>query len=340
MRVNGPGESASAHYRLTRLIENPSNSHDFPKTPAHERLQINPQTLTKDWCVEEAAMKMSAQRENTVSSQERPAKLLERGAKRKCQRVALVLASLVGLVAPSAAANDQCGATIIANLELDHDLTCPGDGLIVGTDGITIDLNGHTIAGSGNGVGISVNGRSNVSILGGTLRNFEAGVRITDSTSIVVKQNQFLENRDGVDLQRGSRRNTIKENEFWDNRARGIMLRGGSADNVIKENTFTGNRVGILVFGGVDSTVQENIVSASGLAGIRLIIGTGNLIVENTVVSNPAGIDFVVTVTGTAVGNTFVENTIAMNTCGLTGPFAGNTFTENLFQGNGADTCP
>jgi len=30
---------------------------------------------------------------------------------------------------------------------------------------------------------------------------------------------------------------------------------------VVEENTFTGNRTGILVFGGVDNVVKENLVS-------------------------------------------------------------------------------
>ena len=82
-------------------------------------------------------------------------------------------------------------------------------------------------------------------------------------------------------------------------------------------------------------------MTASVLAGIRVnVIATGNLILENTVASNPAGIEFVVTPTGTAIGNTFVENTIAMNTCGLKGTYVGNTFRENVFEGNGADSCP
>ena len=253
----------------------------------------------------------------------------------------LVLSLAVTLGAPfHAEANDLCGATIFSNLKLNHDLTCAGDGLIVGADGIRLDLNGHTIAGSGSGVGISVFGRTNVSIFGGIVQNFETGVRVLNSTSIVVKENQFLENGDGVDLQAGSIGNTIRENEFWDNRTRGIMLRGATSNNVIKENTFTGNRVGILVFGAVATTVKENIVSSSSLAGIRVnVIATRNLIVENTVTSNPAGIDFIVTPTGSATGNTFVENTIAINTCGLKGPIAGNNFTENVFEGNGADSC-
>lgn len=257
------------------------------------------------------------------------------------RRLACLLACLPTLFVPAVTADDLCGATIGENLKLDRDLTCAGIGLIVGADGIKIDLNGHTITGSGIDAGISVTGRTNISIVGGTVRNFTAGVRVNNSTDIVVKGNNLRENADGVDCQAGCVGNTIKENEFWDNRARGIMLRGNSRDNVVKENTFSGNRVGILVFGGVENMVKENFVTASGLAGIRInVIATGNLIMENTVTSNPAGVEFSVTPTGSATGNTLVENTLAMNTCGLKGPTDGNTLRENLFEGNGTDSCP
>jgi parallel beta-helix repeat protein len=83
--------------------------------------------------------------------------------------------------------------------------------------------------------------------------------------------------------------------------------------------------------------VRENTVSASRLAGIRLNEATGNLVVENVITSNPAGIEF--TATGGATGNTLLENTIAMNACGLKRPLDGNTFSENTFEGNDADSC-
>jgi parallel beta-helix repeat protein len=256
-------------------------------------------------------------------------------------QLAILLGCVLILAGPSTRADDLCGATIVANLELDHDLTCVGNGITVGADGIKVDLNGHTIMGSGSGVGIGVTGRTGISIVGGTVQNFEAGVRVNSSTDIVVKGNEFRENSDGVDCQAGCVDNTIKENEFLDNRVRGIMLRSNSIDNVIKENTFTGNRVGILVFGARDSIVKENFVSASLLAGIRVnVIATANLIAENTVTTNPAGIEFLVTPTGSAIGNTVAENWVTMNTCGLKGPTDGNTLTENVFQWNGADSCP
>jgi hypothetical protein len=70
------------------------------------------------------------------------------------------------------------------------------------------------------------------------------------------------------------------------------------------------------------------------------VLATDNLIADNTITSNPAGIDFIVTPTGSATGNTLRANTLALNTCALKGPFAENTLTENVFQGNGADSCP
>ena len=113
-----------------------------------------------------------------------------------------------------------------------------------------------------------------------------------------------------------------------------------SSENDIKNNAFTGNRVGILVFGGVNNTLKQNIVSGSTLAGIRLnVIATGNVLKDNTTTSNVVGIEFIVTSTGSAIGNDLNGNTIATNGCGLKGPTAGNDLKNNSFEGNVADTC-
>lgn len=251
-----------------------------------------------------------------------------------------VLACLVAGAAPGARANDLCGMTIVADVELDHDLICSGDGLIVGADGITIKLNGHTIAGSGTGVGIVVIGRTDVSIAGGTIRAFAVGVRLNTSTDIVIKDTEFAANAEGIDLQAGSIGNTVKNNVFSDSTIRAIMLRSNSRDNDIKDNTFTGNRLGILVFGGVDNTLKGNAVSGSSLAGIRLnVIATGNVLKDNTIMSNAVGIEFLITPTGSATGNELKGNELTSNGCGLKGPTAGNEFKDNVFLENVADTC-
>ena len=245
-----------------------------------------------------------------------------------------------GPIPASHPSSDLCGAAIIENLKLDYDLACRGNGLIVGADGIRIDLNGHTISGSGTGAGITVTGRTDVTISGGIISNFAAGVLTNTSTGIVIKWNQFAANVDGVDLQAGSGGNTIRQNDFRNSLGRGIMIRGESTDHVITHNTFAGNRVGILVFAGVDNTVKDNLVSSSTLAGIRInTFATGNLILRNAVTSNPAGIEFLVTAGQSAAGNTVARNIVLLNTCGLKGPVSGNTVEKNRFESNGSDSC-
>jgi parallel beta-helix repeat protein len=247
--------------------------------------------------------------------------------------------------APTATANDLCGTTILANVKLDHDLTCTGNGLTAGADGITIDLNGHTISGSGTGNGILAAGRIGVVITGGTIRNFTIGVQLAGSTAVVVKGIRAIGNRDGIFLI-GSSGNTIKENLASQNTRVGVMLRPGainnSTQNLVKENTLSDNTNGvILVETPSGNSFTENIITGSSNAGIALNGGvSGNVIEENTFSGNATGILFNLGSTGLLpTANTLLENAITMNTCGLRGPVGGNTFRENLFDGNVADSC-
>jgi nitrous oxidase accessory protein NosD len=253
----------------------------------------------------------------------------------------LLLASLPALVVTVSSDSAQCGAMIVESLKLDHDLVCAGNGLIIGADGIRVDLNGHTIYGVGSDVGIDVVGRSNVSIVGGTIENFGTGVRINGSSEIVLKGNTFRANTaEGVDCQAGCAGNTIARNAFGNNGTRGIMLRGDSVANVVWQNTFSEERVGILLFGARDSIVRDNTVFVSSLAGIRVnVIAAGNLILGNRVIANSTGMEFLVTPTGSAAGNTFFENNLSLNGCGLKGPTSGNALVGNRYEGNGADSC-
>jgi parallel beta-helix repeat protein len=257
----------------------------------------------------------------------------------------LGLACLVtGFITP-AMASDLCGTTILVNLTLDHDLNCPGNGLIVGADGITINLNGHTIAGPGSGVGISVANRTGVVIVGGTVRDFLAGVQLVNSTAIVVKENRFTGNQDAVFLV-GSSGSTIKENTAWRNSRVGVMLRPSgirnSTQNLVAENTLTDNTSGIiLVETPTGNILRENMISGSTSAGINVNGAVSrNVIKENSFIGNAAGIRLNPGATGLLpTGNRFIENTIAMNTCGVTGPAGDNTFKENFLEGNVTDVC-
>jgi hypothetical protein len=57
---------------------------------------------------------------------------------------------------------------------INTNLTSSGHGIVVKANNVTIDLKGYTIEGSGTGsyYGIYINGRNNVEIRNGTIRNF------------------------------------------------------------------------------------------------------------------------------------------------------------------------
>ena len=254
--------------------------------------------------------------------------------------VAAGCALAVTAAAASGPANDLCGTTILADLTLEQDLTCAGTALVAGADGIRIDLAGHTITGPGTGAGVLIVGRRDVWVTGGQITNFTAGVLVNNSSDVVFKQMTFSGNGEGVDLQAAARQATIKENAFLNNRARGVMMRANSADNVVKENSFAGNNVGVALNGTFGATVKENLIMSSRAAGVRVNVpASGNVVAENIIDGHPSGIDFPLTGTAWAVNNTFKENWISNNTCGIKEPTDGNVLSENTFTLNGADIC-
>lgn len=253
----------------------------------------------------------------------------------------LVIACVSGLGAPAARATDLCGTTVTDHVTLSHDLVCSGDGLIVGANGIRIDLNGFSIQGAGAGAGVAVSGYDDVTVAGGTIRQFAVGIRVATSTDLVIRQIEFIANAEGIDFQAGSMHNTVKDSAFRLSSTRAIMLRPNSTENDIKANTFADNRVGILVFGGVDNSIKNNFIAGSLLAGIRVnVIATGNVVKDNIITSNAAGVEFLTTPTGSATGNELKGNTFAANACGLKGPTAGNEVHDNSFENNTTDACP
>ena len=82
----------------------------------------------------------------------------------------------------------RCGDTITADTTLAADLAdCPNNGIVIGADGVTLDLNGHTVDGDGRpfetcgrreacDTGIVSEGHDDVTVRGGAVREFDVGV--------------------------------------------------------------------------------------------------------------------------------------------------------------------
>lgn len=169
-------------------------------------------------------------------------------------------ASFAGSVGSAGAV--ACGQVITSSTTLTADVgPCPADGIIIGADGITLNLNGHTISGDpsvgdGNAAGIRLPFRSRVTVTGfrgaggarGTVTDFNAGVLIN-----------------------GGSRNNIRNLKIRDNVGPGgdALLGDGivlfhSAKNQLINNLVSHNGpfdgIGVLGVDSNDNRIQGNIV--------------------------------------------------------------------------------
>jgi hypothetical protein len=99
----------------------------------------------------------------------------------------------------------NCGDTITASVALAADLTCTGDGLVIGADNVTVDLAGHRLAGNGTGTGITLkksSGRvSNATIKDGTITRFATGLFLgpNGATNTTINMVTFTGDGTGTD---------------------------------------------------------------------------------------------------------------------------------------------
>ena len=98
---------------------------------------------------------------------------------RRAGGLALALALMISVVssapviAAPAAPAVRCGGRIRTNFTLSTDLrNCTHDGLVVGANNITINLNGHTLDGTGSrlSAGVRIAGFNGVIVKGGIIR--------------------------------------------------------------------------------------------------------------------------------------------------------------------------
>ncbi|WP_329484176.1 right-handed parallel beta-helix repeat-containing protein [Kribbella sp. NBC_01484] len=195
--------------------------------------------------------------------------------------IAMVAPAQAGAVAAATAVKTtlHCGDTITADTKLHADLVnCPGDGIVIGADNITLDLNGHTIDGDGvrsecpDGpcdIGVSnLDGHDRVTVTGGKVRQFRAGAFVGG----------------------GAAHNRLRQLVIADTNDAGVIL-ADTTDSTIESNVVRGNDEGIGIFDSSRNAVRGNAVSHN--AGAAMDIGgsaTANRVEHNRLAANGDGI--------------------------------------------------
>src|SRR3954452_19850350 len=123
--------------------------------------------------------------------------------------------------APAQAAGPGCGAVVTKSTTLQRNLTnCPGDGLVIGADNLTLDLGGHTIDGPAvpATAGIRLAGHHGVTVQRGALKEFGNGVLLDAADgNALVRVTVARSLGRGIQLQNGSDGNRLEFDVSSDN---------------------------------------------------------------------------------------------------------------------------
>lgn len=210
----------------------------------------------------------------------------------------------LGLAGPAGASHVTCGQTITTSTTLDSDVgPCPNNGIIVGANNITLNLNGFRVFGTpntGDGAGVLLPQRTGVTVTNGTVSDFDGGVVIANGSGNTVSR---VTARDNL----GSSPSSGPGTAYGD----GILLEGTSNNSIIGNTTlrngpFSG--IGLIEFNDSDhptftfqptannlvrgNQVYDNVFCRqSGTCdndGIRVepLAGPGNIIESNQVGRN------------------------------------------------------
>ena len=203
-----------------------------------------------------------------------------------------------------------CGQVVEGLVELNSDLDCSGDGLIVGADGTTIRLNGHTITGPGpdsSKVGVSVGNQDGVMIEGpGTIEQFQAGIYAAGAEGTVIS---------GMNL---------RDNQI-------AVFSTGTEGLQAMQNDLSENRIGVGSHSSNGLQLTENLMTGNVLTGISFMTTDNSLLLKNDIRESHNGIYIDSESNSNRIeSNDVLENELDLNNAnGLAINVNSNSFSDN-----------
>jgi parallel beta-helix repeat protein len=195
--------------------------------------------------------------------------------------LALAVAGPVALTGAEAAGQGQpqCGDKITTDTTLHEDLVnCPNNGIRIGADNITLDLNGHLIDGDGTseegerGIGVENEHGNGVTVMHGSIRQFDGGVNLGN-----VRHNRMLDisafNNTFVGIALfGSSRSVVRDSSGSSSTKRGeeigVGLVGSHHVRVLHNSLRDNSETGIWVTRGSHNLVRANHIRGAGGDGV------------------------------------------------------------------------
>jgi parallel beta-helix repeat protein len=237
----------------------------------------------------------------------------------------VLIAAIVAVVAAAIAVDDaraqasdlSCGETITADTTLHHDLVnCPTNGIVVGADNVTLDLNGHTIDGVGGPVpnptfgaphtGVQLVNHDGITVKDGSIRQFPAGgLEVTGARDIrllglATSQNGDLGIIVGAAVRVLIRDCSVDRSTGGPTGGAGLLLTNSSGPGIehdggvrharVVDSSFRHNGDGIRSLDTKDSVIKGNLLSDNRDAGIAWTSSSRDRLMRNRIVRNGTGI--------------------------------------------------
>src|SRR2546426_2833265 len=193
-----------------------------------------------------------------------------------------------------------CAMRVSESFTLANDLTCAGDGMVVVSDNVTVDLGGHTLTGPGMGpqtwplpqldsVGVRVGGHTGVTIRNGKTTAFSTGIYFIDMVSSSIESVTTLRNRFGFYIH-ASQKITVKDSDVEFN-IYGLHLQNSDdcvlVNNLLARQTYNSpGGYGLYLYASSRNRVTDNTIDSNINWGIWFSDAKENVIFHNNVVGN------------------------------------------------------
>src|SRR5213594_710091 len=193
-----------------------------------------------------------------------------------------------------------CAMRVSASFTLANDMTCSGDGMVIVSDKITVDLGGHTLTGPGMGpqtwplpqldsVGVRVGGHTGVTIRNGKTTAFSTGIYFIDMVSSSIESVTTLRNRFGFYIH-ASQKITVKDSDVEFN-IYGLHLQNSDdcvlVNNLLARQTYNSpGGYGLYLYASSRNRITDNTIDSNINWGIWFSDAKENVIFHNNVVGN------------------------------------------------------
>jgi len=207
------------------------------------------------------------------------------------------------------------------------------DEIVVERDNILLDGQGYILQGSGDGTGITLSGRSNVTLRNIVIIAFHYGVRLSSSSNYnTVSGNNIASNIFyGVVISSSSYNNTVSGNHITSNGFGGVIL-SYSSNNTVSGNNITNNYEGVELDSSSNNTVSGNNITNNS-DGVWLYSSSNyNTVSGNYITNNGYGVFLDSSSNNTVSGNN-ITNSDQYGVC-LSMHSTSNIVSENNIANN------